>query len=69
MNFWSSTKDVTICCEKTYGYDNYLLKENSSLFKEKREKELKKLKLFYPMIPKNHLAHRLKTYFKIKMYK
>ena len=55
--------------KKQLYFGPYLLKENSSLFKEKREKELKKLKLFYPMIPKNHLAHRLKTYFKIKMYK
>lgn len=46
-----------------------LLKENSSLFKEKKKNELKKLLAFYPMIPKSHLIHRIKTYLKIKLYK
>ena len=46
-----------------------LLRENSSLFKEKKKNELKKLLAFYPMIPKSHLSHRIKTYLKIKMYK
>ena len=46
-----------------------LLRENSSLFKEKKKIELKKLMTFYPMIPKSHLSHRIKTYLKIKMYK
>lgn len=46
-----------------------LLQENSKLFQEKKALELAKLEKFYPMIPKNHIHHRLKTYFKIRMYK
>lgn len=46
-----------------------LLLENSKLFQEKKTLELAKLEKFYPMIPKNHIHHRLKTYFKIRMYK
>ena len=45
-----------------------LLKENSSLFKEKNKLELEKLKIIYPMIPKGHLMYKLKTLRKIKMY-
>ncbi len=45
-----------------------LMKENSDLFKEKNEIELNKLKKFYPLIPKSHFHHRLKTWFKIRMY-
>lgn len=45
-----------------------LLKQNSDLFKEKKEIELSKLKKLYPMIPKNHYHHRLKIWLKIKMY-
>lgn len=44
-----------------------LLKENSNLFKEKCSIELDKLKKFYPMIPRSHYHHRLKTYWKIKI--
>ena len=43
-----------------------LLKENSKLFCQKCEIELKKLQQFYPMIPKNHYHHRRKTYWKIR---
>ena len=46
-----------------------LLKENNNLFKEKCNIELDKLKKFYPMIPKNHYHHRLKTYWKIRILK
>ena len=45
-----------------------LLKENSSLFKEKNRLELEKLKIIYPMIPKGHLMYKLKTLRKIRMY-
>lgn len=45
-----------------------LLKEDSSLFKEKKALELAKLKQLYPMIPKSHIHHRLKIFRKIKMY-
>ena len=45
-----------------------LLKENSSLFKEKNKLELEKLKIIYPMIPKGHLMYKLKTLRKITMY-
>ena len=45
-----------------------LLKENSSLFKEKNKLELEKLKIIYSMIPKGHLMYKLKTLRKIKMY-
>lgn len=44
-----------------------LLKENSKLFQEKCQIELKKIEQFYPVIPKNHYHHRLKTYWKIKI--
>lgn len=46
-----------------------LLKENSKLFQEKKEIELQKLKKFYPLIPKNHFHHRIKTLLKIRLYK
>lgn len=46
-----------------------LLKENSELFKEKCKNDLLKLEKFYPMIPKNRIHHRIKTWLKIRMYK
>lgn len=46
-----------------------LLKENSDLFQEKKGIELSKLNIIYPLIPKNHIHHRLKIIKKIKMYK
>lgn len=46
-----------------------LLKENSKLFQEKKKIELAKLEKIYPMIPKNHIHHKVKTFFKIRMYK
>ena len=45
-----------------------LILENSPLFQEKNHQELKKLKQFYPHIPKNHFHHRLNTYIKIQRY-
>ena len=47
----------------------YLLKENSSLFKEKNKKDLEKLLFLESIIPKNHYLHRYKTKRKIKLYK
>lgn len=47
----------------------YLLKENSSLFKEKNKEDLEKLKTLEKVIPKNHYLHRLKIKNKIKLYK
>ena len=44
-----------------------LLKESSNLFKEKCNIELDKLKKFYPMIPRSHYHHRVKTYWKIRI--
>lgn len=73
-------KDIiyTIICFKK-GYKYYkkkevffgpcLLKEKSNLFKEKNYNDLEKLKQLYKIIPKNHILHRLKTKYKIKMYK
>lgn len=46
-----------------------LLKEKSTLFKEKCKLELKKMEGFYPMIPNNHLHHKLKIYYRIKILK
>ena len=46
-----------------------LLKEKSTLFKEKCKLELKKMEGFYPMIPKNHIHHKLKIYYRIKILK
>lgn len=53
--------------KKQLYFGPYLLKENSALFKEKCELELKKLKQFYPKIPKSHYHHRAKTFWRIKM--
>ena len=47
----------------------YLLKENSSLFKEKNKKDFEKLLFLESIIPKNHYLHRFKTKRKIKLYK
>ena len=46
-----------------------LLEKNSNLFKEKNKNDLDKLKILYKLIPKSHFELKLKTYFKIKMYK
>ena len=32
-------------------------------------KELQTLELIYPKIPKGHISYKIKTFFKIKMYK
>lgn len=55
--------------KKQLYFGPYLLKENSKLFQEKKMIELGKLKKIYPLIPKNHLHHKLKIYFKLKLYK
>lgn len=55
--------------KKQLYFGPYLLKENSALFREKCEQELKKLKQFYPKIPKSHYHHRYKTYSRIKILK
>lgn len=47
----------------------YLLKEKSDLFYEKVNRDLEKLLSFYPLIPKNHFNHKIKTLIKIKMHK
>lgn len=45
-----------------------LLNNQDKLFKEKYGDELNKLKILYKLIPKNHYHHRIKTYFKIRLY-
>lgn len=44
-----------------------LRKEKSSLFQEKVQDDLKKLKSFYPNIPKSHYEYRRKIKWKIKI--
>ena len=46
-----------------------LLKENSSLFKEKNKQDLEKLEYLYKVIPKSHILHKIKIKNKINMYK
>lgn len=55
--------------KKQLYFGPYLMKENSSLFQEKNRLELAKLEKFYPLIPKSHYHHRMKTYLKIRLYK
>lgn len=55
--------------KKQLYFGPYLLKENSSLFKEKCKTELKKLEQFYPLIPKSHYHHKIKTNWKMKTIK
>lgn len=55
--------------KKQLYFGPYLLKENSPLFQEKCQLELKKMEQFYPLIPKNHYHHRAKTYWRMKMLK
>ena len=35
----------------------------------KNNQELQTLELIYPKIPKDHISYKIKTFFKIKMYK
>jgi len=46
-----------------------LLNENSKLFQEKCQIELKKMEQFYPMIPKSHYHHRTKISWRMKQLK
>jgi tRNA (adenine22-N1)-methyltransferase len=46
-----------------------LLKENSKLFQKKKNQDLATLNKIYNSIPKNHLHHRLKIFFQIKLFK
>ena len=55
--------------KKQLYFGPYLLKEKSNLFKEKCNLELKKMEVFYPLIPKKHYHHRWKIYYKIKILK
>lgn len=55
--------------KKQLYFGPYLLKENTPLFKEKCELELKKLEQFYPLIPKSHYHHRYKTRWRLKILK
>ncbi len=55
--------------KKELYFGPYLLKENSNLFKEKNNIELKKLEIITKLIPKTHLYYKIKTQNKIKMYK
>ena len=47
----------------------YLLKENSNLFKEKSKIDLLKLKNIYKLIPKKYIFYKIKTIYKIYLYK
>lgn len=55
--------------KKQLYFGPFLLKENSDLFREKCELELKKMEQFYPMIPKEKFCYRYKIYWKIKVLK
>ena len=55
--------------KKQLYFGPYLLKEESLLFKEKCKMELKKMKEFYPLIPKSHYHHKYKTWWKIRKLK
>ena len=55
--------------KKELYFGPYLIKENSKLFQEKKELEYQKLKQIYKLIPKSHLHHRIKTLYKINLYK
>lgn len=60
--------------KKRYSYKELLfgpvlLKNKTKLFHEKNNQELKTLELIYPKIPKGHISYKIKTFFKIKMYK
>lgn len=55
--------------KKQLYFGPHLLKENSNLFKEKCQIELKKMENYYPMIPKNYYHYRYKTNWKIKILK
>ena len=46
-----------------------LLKKNDDLFKEYNELEKKKLENLMRLIPKSNYRHRLKIYFKLRMYR
>ena len=52
--------------QKELYFGPILLKNKSNLFIEKYQKELFKIKEFYPLIPLSHLAYKLKTKWKIK---
>ena len=47
----------------------YLLKNRNEVFEEKNRIELEKLKLLYKLIPVSHFGLKLKTFFKIRLYK
>lgn len=55
--------------KKQLYFGPFLLKENSDLFREKCELELKKMEQFYPMIPKEKFCYRYKIYWRIKVLK
>lgn len=62
-------KGYRIYTKKQRYFGPCLLKENSQLFQEKYQVELKKLQKFYPLIPKSHFSHRYRTWWKIKAIK
>lgn len=62
-------KGYSLYTKKQLYFGPYLLKENSTLFKEKCKIELKKMEQFYPCIPKRHYHHRIKIYWRIKILK
>ncbi|MBQ6494650.1 MAG: SAM-dependent methyltransferase [Bacilli bacterium] len=47
----------------------YLLKENSILFKDKNKEDLIKLNKIYKLIPKKYILYKIKTLYKINLYK
>ena len=62
-------KGYRLYSKKQLYFGPFLLKENSELFRDKCNLELKKLETFYPHIPKKHYHHKWKTCYKIKILK
>lgn len=59
-------KGFAIYTKKQFYFGPILIKNKNELFKVKNEQELKKMKEFYPKIPKNHYHHRNKIKWRIK---
>lgn len=66
INFERGKKKYT---KKELYFGPILLKENSSLFQEKKQKEWNKLKQIQKKIPRRKIFLKLKTYFIIRLYK
>ena len=60
-------KGFAIYSRKQLYFGPILLKQKDKLFIKRNKQELKKMEKFYPMIPKSHYHHRVKTYWKIRI--